>query len=259
MSSDLILQELGIVVAMQQPNPNLVTVEFLKLSGIIPADWELARQPINNERISKLLFTNGTSIVAEPNRIMFGEIILDKDLNSLTVATIATKYLNIFKLAQYQAVGINIRGFCPQPNPQTATQYINHQLLSDGSWQNYGTAPIQAALNIVYSLEGRQLNLEVAAAQIQVSETEVEPIILFSGNFGYNLALPEVGNNLDAVNSILANWQMDLSAYHELIAERFLAPKTTLATPIATAVEPDEFEGIEVVDAPNLYPLIAVG
>jgi hypothetical protein len=259
MSSDLILQELGIVVAMQQPNPNLVTVEFLKLSGIIPADWELARQPINNERISKLLFTNGISIVAEPNRIMFGEIILDKDLNTLTVATIAQKYLSIFKLAQYQAVGINIRGFCPQLDAPTATQYINHQLLSDGSWQNYGIAPIQAALNIVYTLEGRQLNLEVAAAQIQVSETEVEPIILFSGNFGYNLAAPEDGNSLDTVSSILANWQMDLSAYYELIAKRFLTPKPILTTPIATAVEPDEFEGIEVIDAPNLYPLIAVG
>jgi hypothetical protein len=259
MSSDLILQELGIVVAMQQPNPNLVTVEFLKLSGIIPADWELARQPINNERISKLLFTNGISIVAEHNRIMFGEIIGDKDLNTLTVATVAQKYLNIFKLAQYQAVGINIRSFSPQATPQAASQYINHQLLSDGSWQNYGTEPIQAALNLVYTLEGRQLNLEVAAAQIQVSETEVEPIILFSGNFGYNLAAPEGESNLDAVSSILANWQMDLSAYYELIAERFLASKTPPNTIIATAVEPDEFEGIEVVDAPNLYPLIAIG
>jgi hypothetical protein len=82
----LILQELGIVVAMQQPNPNLVTAEFLKLSGIIPPDWQLAREPINNERISRLLFTNGVSITAEPNRIMFGETIGDKDLNTLTVA-----------------------------------------------------------------------------------------------------------------------------------------------------------------------------
>jgi hypothetical protein len=259
MSSDLILQELGIVIAMQQPNPNLVTAEFLKLSGIIPADWKLARQPINNEQISRLLFTNGISIVAESNRIMFGEIIGDKDLNTLTVATVAQKYLNIFKLAQYQAIGINIRGFCSQPTPQAASQYINHQLLSDGSWQNYGTAPIQAALNLVYTLEGRQLNLEVATAQIQVSETEVEPIILFSGNFGYNLVIPEVGTNLDIANLILANWQIDLSAYHELIAERFLTPKTILTAPIASSVEADEFEGIEVIDAPNIYPLIAVG
>ena len=69
----LILQELGIVVAMQQPNPNLVTAEFLKLSGIIPADWQLAREPINTDSAAQLLFTNGVSIVAEPNRIMFGE------------------------------------------------------------------------------------------------------------------------------------------------------------------------------------------
>jgi hypothetical protein len=257
MSSDLILQELGIVVAMQQPNPNLVTAEFLKLSGIIPADWELARQPINNERISRLLFTNGISIVAESNRIMFGEIIGDKDLNSLTVATIAQKYLNIFKLAQYQAVGINIRGFSPQTNPLAATQYINHQLLSDGSWQNYGTAPIQAALNLVYTLEGRQLNLEVAAAQIQVSEAEIAPIILFSGNFSYNLAISEIGNNLDAVSLILANWQMDLSAYYELITERFISPTTPMPTPRSTTNESNDFEGIEIIDAPNIYPLIA--
>lgn len=257
MSTDLILQELGIVVAMQQSNPNLVTAEFLKLSGIIPADWELARQPINNERISRLLFTNGISIAAEPNRIMFGEIIGEKDLNSLTVATIAQKYLNIFKLAQYQAVGINIRGFCPQSDPQTATQYINHQLLSDGSWQNYGTAPIQAALNLVYTLEGRQLNLEVAAAQIQGLEAEITPIILFSGNFSYNLAISEIGKNLDAASLILASWQMDLSAYYELITERFLSPTTPMPTPRASTIESNDFEGIEIIDAPNIYPLIA--
>jgi hypothetical protein len=64
----LILQELGIVVAMQQPNPNLVTAEFLKLSGIIPTDWQLAREPLNNDKISPLLFTNGVRIDAEPNR-----------------------------------------------------------------------------------------------------------------------------------------------------------------------------------------------
>ena len=79
----LILQELGIVVAMQQPNPNLVTAEFLKLSGIIPTDWQLAQEPVNTERISQLLFTNSVRIVAEPNRIMFGENIGELDISTL--------------------------------------------------------------------------------------------------------------------------------------------------------------------------------
>lgn len=64
----LILQELGTVVAMQQPNPNLVTAEFLKLSGIVPLDWQLATEPIHRDNLSQLLFTNGVRIDAEPNR-----------------------------------------------------------------------------------------------------------------------------------------------------------------------------------------------
>jgi hypothetical protein len=254
----LILQELGIVVAMQQPNPNIITAEFLKLSGIIPGDWQLAREPINTEYHSRLLFTNGVSIAAEPNRIMFGETIGDKDLNTLTVASIAQKYLNIFKLAQYQAVGINIRSFNPQPTPQAATQYINHQLLADGSWQNYGTAPIQAALNLIYTLPGRQLNLEIAAARIQISDREIAPIILFTGDFEYNLTNPETGNDLATVSQILGNWQTDLSAYHELISERFLNSTAATTTVNVTPIVQDEFDGIEIVDAPDLYPIIAL-
>jgi hypothetical protein len=254
----LILQELGIVVAMQQPNPNLVTAEFLQLSGIIPLDWQLAGEPINNDRSSRLLFTNGVSINAEVNRIMFGEVIGDKDLNTLTVANVAQNYLNIFKLAQYQAIGINIRSYSPQTNPLAVTQYINHQLLTDGSWQNYGTAPIQAALNIIYTLEGRQLNLDINAAQIQFSEQEITPVILFSGNFGYNLTAPEVGNDLTAVSRILANWQVDLTTYCELITDRFIGSPPSVSVVPDLVIGRDDLDGIEVVDAPNLYPLIAV-
>ena len=202
MSSPLTLQELGIVVAMQQPNPNLVTEEFLKLSGIIPQTWQLARQPVNNERVSQLLFTNGVSIVTEPNRIMFGESIGDKEIDTLTVATVAQNYLNIFKQSNYQAVGINIRSYSPQSSRLVATQYINHQLLADGSWQNYGTAPIQAALNVIYTLDYRQLTLSINAAEIQFSEQEIMPIILFSGNFSYDLTTPNTGANLAAASRI---------------------------------------------------------
>jgi hypothetical protein len=259
----LILQELGIVVAMQQPNPNLVTGEFLKLSGIIPSDWQLAREPINNERVSQLLFTNGVSIVAEPNRIMFGEIIGERDINTLTIATIAQKYLDIFKLAQYSAIGINIRSYSPQSSPLAATQYINHQLLADGSWQNYGTAPVQAALKLVYTLAGRQLNLEVAAAGMQFSEAEVTPVVLFSGNFSYNLATPSDRDNLAAVSQVLAQWQTDLSAYCELITDRFLNPtKPTISMPASstlTAVGADDgLDGLEIPYAPNLFPVVAL-
>jgi hypothetical protein len=254
----LILQELGIVVAMQQPNPNLVTAEFLKLSGIVPLDWQLAREPINNDNISQLLFTNGVRIVAEPNRIMFGENIGDRDISTLTVATIAQKYSDIFKLAKYSAISINIRSYSPQANILAATQYINHQLLAAGSWQNYGTTPVQAALNLVYSLEGRQLNLDIAAAGMQFAEQEIIPVILFSGNFSYNLTTSEVGDNLAAVSQILSDWQTDLSAYCELITDRFLSPRTpTLSLPTPAGNEDGNLAAMEIPYAPNLHPAIS--
>jgi hypothetical protein len=254
----LILQELGIVVAMQQPNPNLVTAEFLKLSGIIPTDWQLAQEPVNTDRISQLLFTNGVSIVAEPNRIMFGENIGERDITTLTVATIAQKYLNIFKLAKYSAIGINIRSYSPQASIQNATQYINHQLLADGSWQNYGTTPVQAALKLVYTLPNRQLNLDIAAAGIQFGDREITPVILFSGNFSYNLATAEASNNLATASQTLTDWQIDLSAYCELITDRFLSPQTpTLSLPTGASNEDGNSAAIEIPYAPNLYPAIS--
>jgi hypothetical protein len=249
----LILQELGIVIAMQQPNPNLVTAEFLKLSGIIPADWQLAKEPINNDTFSQLLFTNGLSIVAEPNRIMFGEYIGERAVDSLVVARVAHNYTQIFKSAQYSAVGINIRSYSPQTSIEAATNYINHQLLTDGAWQNYGMVPVQAALNLAYVLQGRQLNLEINAAGMQFAQAEITPVILFSGKFTHKLSELEPSETAAAVGQILTNWQTDLSAYCELITDRFLNTVPTLALPISPSDNDNNLGEMEIPYAPDLY------
>ncbi len=253
----LILHELGIVIAMQQPNPNLVTIEFLKLSGIIPADWQLAKEPINTDRISQLLFTNGVTIVAEPNRIMFGENIGERDINTLVVTSLARKYTEIFKLAKYSAIGINIRSYSPQASSQNATQYINHQLLADGSWQNYGTAPVRAALNLVYSLPGRELNLEIAAMGMQFAQAEIMPVILFSGNFNYNLSSSNK-DGLVAASQILANWQTDLSAYCELITDRFISSPNVIEISTDSQNGDGNLEAMKIPYAPNLPPITTI-
>jgi hypothetical protein len=251
----LILQEIGIVVAMQQPNPNLVTAEFLKLSGIIPLDWQLAREPVNNDRVSQLFFTNGVLITTEPNRIMFGENIGNRDMNTLAVAAIAQRYISIFKFAQYSAIGINIRSYNPQASIQNATQYINHQLLADGAWQNYGASPVRAALNLVYSLLGRELYLDIIATEMQSPNQEVTPAILFSGNFNYNVTSSQPGDRFATAIQIIANWQTDLSAYCQLITDCFLSsPKVTeLATTSQNGN--GDLTAIEIPYAPKLQPI----
>ena len=250
----LILQELGIVVAMQQPNPNLVTADFLKLSGIVPLDWQLASEPIHRELVSQLLFTNGVRIIAEPNRIIFDENIGDRDINTLAVATVARKYIEIFKLAKYAAIGINIRSHSPQAQIETATAYINHQLLNPGAWQNYGTTPVRASVSLAYTLPGRELNLEITAAGIQSGSSEITPVILFSGNFSYNLAALEVGESSGAASQILTNWQTDLSTYCELITDRFLMPTAVKILPATVQIDERNSAELEIPYAPNLYP-----
>ena len=42
--SQLITQELAIVISVKTQNPSLLNEDFLKQTGIVPSDWKLARE-----------------------------------------------------------------------------------------------------------------------------------------------------------------------------------------------------------------------
>lgn len=64
------VQELLIVIAVRQQNPSILTADFLKYTGIIPSDWELARPPVLTNTAAQVVYQNGVSIVAEVNRVI---------------------------------------------------------------------------------------------------------------------------------------------------------------------------------------------
>jgi len=74
------IHELAKSIAARNHNPTVLTPEFLKYSGIVPEDWELARQPASSNPGSHVVFTNGINIVAQPNQIVFSEPIAAKDV-----------------------------------------------------------------------------------------------------------------------------------------------------------------------------------
>jgi hypothetical protein len=83
-------------------------------------------------------------------------------------------------------------------------------------------------------------------------------VILFSGNFSYNLATPSASKNLAAVSQVLNNWQTDISDYSELIADRFLNPaRPTISVPTMVGGD-DGLDGIDIPYAPNLFPVVAL-
>ncbi len=224
MNSTLAIQELAIVVAAKNHNPTLLTPDFLKYSGIVPADWELARTPLLSSQVAQVAFTNGISLIAQPNAITFVESLSGKASEEVKISEIARKYVETLPNIAYQSVSIHPRSFLTFEEKQedAACNYIASTLLSSSSWQDFGIGSVKAAVNLVYTLVGRQLNLTVNEVRLQLPEQEPVPAVLFSGNFAYEIAGDTESERLHHLYQLLENWLTDLETYRELVLQQML-------------------------------------
>ena len=215
------LQESAFVFVGKKQNPSLINPDFFRCSGIIREDLELARPPVYTQQAAQLVFTNGVSVTAQADRVIFAESMATKSLQELEVPQIARKYIEALPHAEYQMMGINLRGLVPFPQTvDAARQFLTRQLLSAGAWQDFGEEPARTSLNVAYTLQGRRLYLSINEAALQLPDEQVTPIVLFSGNFEYS-----VEGDRQRLLSVLSNWQADLEIYKNLINDRFLNSK----------------------------------
>ena len=221
MSQALEIQELAIVITAKNYDPSLLNPNFLKYSGIIPEDWELARQPVVSNRGSQIVFNNGIYIAAQPNRLMFVEAMNDKeDFSTARIPELAHRYIEILRTIKYQAVGINFRGYNTCTNTTVETNnYLIDNFIQPGAWQECGNKPVKAGLNLAFDYEEKQLSLSINEAGLKMPESEQVPVILFSGNFNYDLSNEAVDAVLPKINSIVTNWQQDLAIYTEVVGK----------------------------------------
>jgi hypothetical protein len=226
MTTSLVVQELVIVIAAKNLNPIVLTPEFLKYSSIVPAEWELARQPMCTQQGSQVTFTNGISIVAQPQRVMFAEAIDGKVAAEVAIPSIARKYVQTLPNLDYQAIGLNPRGYITfDSEPGAAHKYISEKLLSAGEWQEVGTAPVRATINLAYTLERGVFNLSVNEAALRQPDETITPLVLFSGNFSYDIAGKNGEEKLTSLYQAIENWQADVDSYKNIINTKFLASK----------------------------------
>jgi hypothetical protein len=223
MSANLTTQEVSIVIAAQQ-SPSMVREDLLKYSGIIPSTWQLSRPPMINDQLSQLAFENGCSIAAQPDRIMFLEVMGDKTPEAVVIGEVARKYVETMKAATYQAVGINFRSFVPYPDESEADKYICTKFLQSGPWQDFGKQPVKAALNLLYELERGQLTLAINGATMQQGDRTALPILLFSGNFNYEVKDLSEEKRLPTMAMTIENWITDYDTFRDLITTKFLGP-----------------------------------
>ncbi len=125
MNQALEIQELAIVITAKNYDPSLLNPGFLKYSGIVSPDWELAKQPVVSSRGSQIIFNNGIYIAAQPNRLMFVEALNTKEnISEAEIPQLAHRYTEILRTIEYQAVGINFRGYSTCTNTTLKTTTI---------------------------------------------------------------------------------------------------------------------------------------
>ncbi|MFM1841939.1 MAG: hypothetical protein RLZZ490_675, partial [Cyanobacteriota bacterium] len=182
------------------------------------------RQPVVGKAGAQLVFKNGVSLVAQPRSVTFLEGMNDKAIGAIAVAQLAQTFLEKLPNADYQGVTISPKTLIPLPDQADgARKFITGTLLSPGPWQEFGKAPMQAGIDLLYQFEGCQLNLKVNQAVLQIPDRQPVSALLFSGNFNYRLNNPDPQARIKVANQYLAAWQSDLETFSGIVHERFLA------------------------------------
>lgn len=218
------IEEISIIIAAEGLSPTMMSQEFLKFSGIIPQEWELAQQPILNPNFARLNFTNGIGIDAQPRSITFSETLHNKQAE-LAIHQVANRYIEKLPHAEYMGLSLSPKILLPFPDsPTMVREYITGTLLGSGSWKRIGNAPVQAGINLMYFLDRCQLTISISEAKLQKSQEQIFTAILFSGNFNYsvNLAQNSTRDRTAQTQDFLSNWNNDLEEFREIVNHKFL-------------------------------------
>lgn len=216
------IQELAITIAAKGLNPTILNLDFLKYSGIIPSDWELARQPVLNARAAQLSFKSGVNIVAQPGSVTFSQAFGNQN-NPMQVPDVATKYIEKLPNAEYQGVSISPKSlvaFGEESN--VVSKYITETLIAPGPWREIGNAPVQANINFVYRLDRCPMTLSINEARLQRPEKPTIPALLFAGSFNYQVTKTSEVERLSEMKEKIQNWQTDMNSFREIVNQRFL-------------------------------------
>ncbi|TAE61768.1 MAG: hypothetical protein EAZ87_00930 [Nostocales cyanobacterium] len=222
MTKNFEIQELAIAITAKNLRPTVITPEFLSYTGIVPADWELAREPIFNNLIVQLFYKTGIGIVAQPNNITIVEVVNQKKPEDIQIPRITQQLVEKLSQVEYQRAGINPRGFVTFDTEAEAYQYINGKILSPGAWQEFAGAKVNAALQLSYPVNGGILNVSINQANVQFTDKTI-PAILFSGNYNYNLPGNNPTEKQQSLQKIIANWQVSVGTFQKLLKENFLS------------------------------------
>ncbi len=235
------IEELAIGLVAKNLNPAMLTVDFLKFSGIVPNEWEINGQPVLSPNYSQVTFQNGISIVAQPRSVTFVEVLGDPNNQNIRLTDIVKTYVDKLPLAEYQTLNLAPKSIIPLPGGEDAARkYMTNSLLSPGPWQDFGQGLVQAGLNLTYQLDGCQLNVGINEARLQLPDRLPIPALLFAGSFNYELEENSPVSLVEQIKNKLGHLTDNLQTFRELVKERFLAQKASVIPSVLPLSGPKE-------------------
>ncbi|WP_066383064.1 MULTISPECIES: hypothetical protein [unclassified Anabaena] len=221
---ELSLYELSVVFLVKNQNPTLLNWDFLKYSGIVPQDWRLDSNPVYTQQGSQLIFENGLQIASDNSRTIFLENIIGKSIDNIVAAQIAQLYTQVLPYVEYEGLGINLTGVVSfREQPQLAQTYLAKNLFAGGNWLEFGIQPPKVDVNISYTLEQGNLNMQISQIELPQENQEAKmPAIRYFGNFDYGLQQVPITERLGRLQSVLVQWQAHIEMFTSLINERFM-------------------------------------
>lgn len=199
--------------------PATLNPGFLQGSGVVPADWAMAQEPICTAEGSQVVYENGLILVAQ-GQVVSGQEPLDRPGGEAPqLADLLVRYCEALPKLPCQGLQTLMRMVVLyEGDPEGARRMVCERLLQPGEWQSLGAGPMQPTLQFAYQLEDQVLNLTVAQAQMRQGDEAVGSALVFAGSFEQQLS---EGDHLPQVESALRSWTSRRELLRDLIANRF--------------------------------------
>jgi hypothetical protein len=223
------MRQFELVLVVEKHNPILLNPEFLKVKGIIPYHWELAQPPTYAEGVALTVFQNGVYIAHRGNAIAFFEDVRAKSLDELEVPEVVYKYVERLPQESYQAVGLNLEGHTLFDEQDTARSYLQEMLFNGDRPHPSDRDLVQAIANFIYKIDRGVMTLTVRNTELQLSETEQTPVLLFAANFHRDVSKIPEAERVQELSETIENWQDDVETYQDIVNNKFLAHNDRLA------------------------------
>ena len=179
------------VVLLTQDHVGSINHEFLVNQKVVPEDFQKKGNSFNTPVVSQIHYSNGFSIIGEPNKTQFrisNPNVNENNLNNLNIVKeISSKYVNLFNV-NYQAIGINFDFIRDELDYQS---FIGKVIKMDSAYLSFENNKGDIRnIDLSYNVKGKQFNFTASKVEkiknnVQLQEAKKNFVPYFKVNVHY--------------------------------------------------------------------------